>query len=378
KKTGPWIYNLCNRQTTAEAIGITVNSKAANINIPPITVNAHMDKDTNNPPNPMIIYASVSQGLMPVKGAKVTAIIESATGRVSTVELLDNGAGADIVKNDGVYSRYFTDFTDKGRYSLKVRVESDDNKSQLVVPKNRALYVPGYIENGMIHMNPTRPEVKDEDLSLGAFSRTSSGGSFILESAPSSSQPDVYKPEKIMDLEANIEDQMITLTWTATGDDLDKGNASRYDLRMSTDLKGLRENFINATQVNISSLTPQEAGFIETFSFAPENVVIENGTVLFFAIVAIDKVSQKSDPSNIAQAALFVPPTPAPTTTTAQEATTTKPILTHPKTNVSNSLNITDMTLIVCSAAVIISIIISITLCIVSCLKKRKDPELRL
>ncbi|XP_063283432.1 calcium-activated chloride channel regulator 1-like [Pelobates fuscus] len=370
---GPWIYNLCNRQTRAEAIGITVNSKAANINIPPITVNAHMDKDTNNPPNPMIIYASVSQGLMPVKGAKVTAIIESATGRVSTVELLDNGAGADIVKNDGVYSRYFTDFTDKGRYSLKVRVESDENKSRLVVPKNRALYVPGYIENGTIHMNPTRPEVKDEDLSLGAFSRTSSGGSFILESAPSSSQPDVYKPEKITDLEANIEDQMITLTWTATGDDLDKGNASRYDLRMSTDLKGLRENFINATQVNISSLIPQEAGFIETFRFAPENVVIENGTVLFFAIVAIDKVSQKSDPSNIAQAALFVPPTPAPT-----EATTTKPTLTHPNTNDSNSLNITYMTLIVCSAAIIISIIISITLCIVSCLKKRKDPELRL
>uniref|UniRef100_A0A8C5R7S7 VWFA domain-containing protein n=1 Tax=Leptobrachium leishanense TaxID=445787 RepID=A0A8C5R7S7_9ANUR len=307
---GAWHYSLCNKLTTTQGIGMTVNSKAADANVPPIVVNAHLDKSTNKHPDPMIIYASVSQGFMPVIGVNVTAIIESSTGKISTLQLLDNGAGADIVKNDGVYSKYFTSFTDKGRYSLKVYVESDENKSRLVLPRNRALYIPGYVENGEIHVNPSRPEIEEENLKLGAFSRAASGGSFVMEDIPPGGYQDVYKPDKIMDLEAKINEQMIELFWTATGDDLDQGHASSYDLRLSTNLRELRDRFDNCTQVNISSVTPQEAGSSETFTFVPENIVIENGTVLFFAITAIDKMSQKSDLSNIAQASLFIPPLP--------------------------------------------------------------------
>ena len=29
--------------------------------------------------------------------------------------------GADLKKNDGIYSAYFTEFTDEGRYNVKVR-----------------------------------------------------------------------------------------------------------------------------------------------------------------------------------------------------------------------------------------------------------------
>ena len=36
--------------------------------------------------------------------------------------LYDTGSGADLVGNDGIYSKYFTQFNQKGRYSLSCRV----------------------------------------------------------------------------------------------------------------------------------------------------------------------------------------------------------------------------------------------------------------
>ncbi|KAM8930573.1 calcium-activated chloride channel regulator 1-like [Pelodytes ibericus] len=373
---GPWHYSLCNRQPSSEAIGIIVNSKAADENVPPIKVTSHMDKDTSNPPNPMVIYASVSQGFLPVVGVQVTAIIETASGKSSTVELFDNGAGADIVKDDGVYSRYFTNFTDSGRYSLKVRVESTESRGRLVLPRNRALYIPGFVENGVIHMNPSRPEINDEDLNLGAFSRTTSGGSFFVDNVPPTTGSDIYNPDKITDLEAKIQEGMILLSWTATGDDLDQGKASEYDLRMSTHPKELRDNFGNTTAVNISSLKPQTAGSSEIFVFVPEDISIKNGTVLYFALIETDKVSHKSDPSNIAQAALFIPPTPAPATTTPVPTTTLIPTTTTQAP--PPGMNVTFLLLIICATLVIICLIICVTVCVLNSQKKSRKPAVRL
>ncbi|XP_040263409.1 calcium-activated chloride channel regulator 1-like [Bufo bufo] len=375
---GPWNYSICNSRNSVEVLGLVVNSKASDANVPPIVVNAHMNQDTNQYPNPMVIYASVSQGLMPVTGAKVTAMIEPVSGAIVTLELLDNGAGPDIIKNDGIYSKYFTQFSANGRYGLKVRVENNaKGKSRLVLPKNRALYVPGYIINGTVVMNPPRPEIADEDLNVGEFSRTASGGSFVVSNVPSGGPPpqqDLYKPDRISDLEAKIDNDTIVLSWTATGDDLDQGNASSYELRMSTNPSDLRTNFTGSAPVNIAALTPLPAGSRETFSFVPQNVVIKNGTVLFFALVAVDKVAQWSDVSNIAQAALLIPPTPAPTT----ESTTplTKPA-DPPSNDSSDGLNVTEITLIVCAAVIAICIIISITVCIVSCQRRKRNPEVR-
>ncbi|XP_075471730.1 calcium-activated chloride channel regulator 1-like [Ascaphus truei] len=305
---GSWKYSLCNSEIADQVIGITVNSRAADADVPPIVVNTHMNTETNSYPNPMVVYALVNQGLSPVLGAKVTATIEPQNGNVVSIELMDNGAGADITKNDGVYSRYFISFSGNGRYNLKVRVESQD-KIRLAPPKNRALYLPGYVINGTVVLNAPKPvvTVNDHQLGLETFSRTSSGGAFVVSDVPLGVQPDIYKPERITDLDAGIKENSIVLYWTATGDDMDQGNASRYDLRMSTDPRELRENFANSTSVNISSLTPLPAGSRETFTFIPENIVIQNGTILYFALIAFDEVSQKSDLSNIAQAALFKP-----------------------------------------------------------------------
>ena len=61
--------------------------------------------------------------------------------------------GADTVKNDGIYSRYFTDYYGNGRYSLKVHAWARNNMARLNLrqQQNKALYVPGYVENGKWH-----------------------------------------------------------------------------------------------------------------------------------------------------------------------------------------------------------------------------------
>ncbi|XP_053325488.1 calcium-activated chloride channel regulator 1-like [Spea bombifrons] len=310
---GPWQYILCNNHTSNQVIGIVVTTKAADENVPPITATAHVNKDMNTYPDPMIVYTSVNQGLSPVTGLKVTATIEPETGDSEILELLDNGTGADIAEDDGVYSKFFSGYTYNGRYSLKVYVENIKNETKLVLPRNLALYVPGYIQNGEIFMNPSRPHINDDDLQLdvGSFRRVVSGGSFVISNVPLTPQPVKSKPGKITDLAANTKGHTIVLSWTATGDDLDQGKASKYDLRMSENPKELRENFTSASTVNITGMAPQTAGSPETFTFVPDGVIMKK--FLYFALIAINQDNERSDLSNIAFTEIFSLIQPDPT-----------------------------------------------------------------
>ncbi|XP_063796035.1 calcium-activated chloride channel regulator 1-like [Pseudophryne corroboree] len=308
---GAWEYSLCNAHPADQILGLTVNSRAANPDVPPIVADTYMSSDTSRYPSPLIVYATVTQGFTPVIGVKVTAFIEAQNGKVITLPLLDNGAGADIIKNDGIYSRYFTEYQGNGRHNLKVRVDNKGKDEKVAIPSSRALYLPGYVENGTIISNPPKPKPTSETQNFGDFSRTSTGGAFSISDVPENKM-DVFKPSKITDLVAVIEGQKVMLFWTATGEDLDQGNASSYDLRMAFNSQVL-DNFENGTAINISSLTPLSAGSREQFSFTPDHITIQNGTVFYFKLVAIDKSNQKSEPSNLVWAALFLPPPPPPT-----------------------------------------------------------------
>lgn len=56
-----------------------------------------------------------------------------------------------------------------------------------------------------------------------------------------------------------------------------------------------------------------EANSEEVFVFKPESIPFENGTDLFIAVRAVDKVNLMSEISNIARVSLFIPPqTPSP------------------------------------------------------------------
>ncbi|XP_074122425.1 calcium-activated chloride channel regulator 1-like [Sminthopsis crassicaudata] len=312
-KVGIWTYSL---KSSAQTLTLTVTSRAANPTIPPITVDSKMNKDTSSFPNPMVVYAEVHQGSLPIIGATVTALIESADGTTVTLDLLDNGAGADASKNDGVYSRYFTAYKTNGRYSLKVRALGGTNTQRSRPQMNGALYVPGWVENGEVKMNPPRPEFNVNDLQgkQVCFSRTASGGSFVATNIPSGSIQDVFPPCQITDLKAQMEGDRINLTWTAPGDDYDYGRAQQYIIRISESILDLRDKFDDALQVNTTDLIPEEANSQEFFMFEPKDINLVNGTDIYIAIQAVDKANLKSKLSNIAQVSVFIPPEETPCT----------------------------------------------------------------
>ncbi|XP_029473621.1 calcium-activated chloride channel regulator 2-like [Rhinatrema bivittatum] len=308
-EAGDWTYQLINTFNSSQALSLSVTSRAADDDVPPVTVHAYVNKEKVAFPHPVVVYAEVHRGFSPVLGANVTAVIEPETGNSMTLSLADDGAGADVVKNDGIYSKYLFSFTENGRHNVKVYVQGK-NKTIILGPIrswNHAMYVPGYIDNGTIQMNPPKPLIDDDEgqVNIGGFSRTTTAGTFIVTEVPPGSPIDVFPPCKIIDLDVRIEDDNFHLSWTAPGDNYDQGNAASYEIRRSMNPLMLRDSFENAILVNTSHLTPRPTGFKETFSLLPQDLAFGNGTVLYFAIRAMDKASLWSDVSNIAQGTIF-------------------------------------------------------------------------
>uniref|UniRef100_A0A8D0DVM1 Chloride channel accessory 2 n=1 Tax=Salvator merianae TaxID=96440 RepID=A0A8D0DVM1_SALMN len=305
-EVGDWTYTLANTHMIPDVFTMTVTSREIRANASMISVRVHANKDVNVYPNPVIVYAEVSQGFSPILAANVTAVIEPENGDPIFMDLFDNGAGADSIKNDGVYSRYLFAFMQNGRYSLKVHVKSS-NKTVDPSPRilwSRAMYIPGYVTNGTIQMNPPRPLMNSEETQIrqGGFSRIASGNSFTVSGVPVGPYFDVFPPCKIIDLDARSEDNEIVLSWTAPGDDFDQGQAAAYEVRIGKSPLELREKFGNAASVNTSDLTPQQTGSREVFVFKPE--VLANVTLFYVAVRTADKSFLYSDISNIALVAI--------------------------------------------------------------------------
>ncbi|XP_036687497.1 calcium-activated chloride channel regulator 2 isoform X3 [Balaenoptera musculus] len=322
---GLWTYTLNNTHHSSQVLKVTVTSGASRSAVLPATVEAFVERDSTHFPHPVTIYAIVRKGFYPILNATVTATIESETADPVTLKLFDDGAGADVIKNDGIYSRYFFSFAVNGRYSLKVRVNHSPSISTLAhsIPGSHAMYVPGYITNGNIQMNAPRKSVgrREEEQKWG-FSRVSSGGSFFVLGVPADPHPDVFPPCKIIDLKAvKVEDE-VTLSWTAPGEDFDQGQANSYEIRVSKSLQNIQDDFNNAILVNTSKLNPQQAGTKEIFTLSSE--LFTNGPEhqpdgetqkshrIYVAIRAVDRNSLKSAVSNVAQASLLIPPNSTP------------------------------------------------------------------
>ncbi|XP_053325157.1 calcium-activated chloride channel regulator 1-like [Spea bombifrons] len=298
-QVGTWTYRIINTLNSSQIVGILVTSVAASEKIPPV-VSAHTNTKKVTSPEPMIIFAEVRQGFSAILGVNVTAIIEPDFGDPMIVTLADDGAGADAVKGDGIYSRYVFSFNHSGRHSLKLHAEWNSTASLTSLQNSQAMYVPGYIENGTIRMNPPKPIAGGESqLSIQTFSRIVFVGSFKVANVSKDTIADVFPPCRIIDLEAKMESDNVVLSWTAPGDNFDQGAASMYEIRMSDSPWHLREDFDSATLINTSALKPQHAGCKENFSFIINRKGAENGNIIYIAIRSIDDILLQSDVSNL-------------------------------------------------------------------------------
>uniref|UniRef100_A0A8C3IPY6 VWFA domain-containing protein n=1 Tax=Chrysemys picta bellii TaxID=8478 RepID=A0A8C3IPY6_CHRPI len=354
-EVGDWLYWIQNNHTESQVISMIVTSRPASLAVPPVTVKAHMNKDTNNFPNPMVIYAEVSQGFLPVLGATVMATVEQQNGSAVELRLLDDGSG-----------NLITSLTFLPTHFVVCILEC-----LCTLLPNLSLRIQSIFFSfgaGDIKMNAPRPEVSDDEIQakLGSFNRVASGGSFVVKNVPSGGTTDVFPPCKIVDLEAQYEEDKIHLSWTAPGNDLDEGQAERYIIKMSESLLDLRNTFENATSVNTSSLVPNPAGTKESFQFRPENFTIENDTIIYFAIRAVDNASLTSEVSSIAQVALFV---------TSKECS---PAGASNDDAINEDINVLTIVLIVAGCVAALLIAVSITVCILHKKNRRGFDEIRM
>ncbi|XP_046718336.1 calcium-activated chloride channel regulator 1-like [Silurus meridionalis] len=344
-EVGEWKYSFFNNETSAQEASLLVMSWAVSEDIPPITVTIRMNQQTSDGTKPMVVLAAVRQNYNPVLGASVWVHLESDTRNSSKFQLLDNGAGCDVFRDDGIYSRYFTELR-CGKYSLKVKVEYQHGADQFSFYRHSgALYVPGYVVDGNVELNPPQPAVNVQSVNVGRFTRTGTGESVVVETNAVSNFP----PNKITDLSAEIQEDTVLLSWTSPGEDYDHGTAQSYDIRWSEDLKILRNNFSSCNPVNTSSLQPQESGSAEQYSFKAD-IEIENDATIFCAIQSMDKDSAKSEVSNIVRVSW------------AKHVSGDRP------SAISNpGLNLNAIILSVCVVAIVVCVIIVVT----RALKKR-------
>lgn len=88
---GDWHYYIQN-VATVQNISVTVTSRAAASDVSPVILQAYMER-ANIAPNPVVVYAEVSQNFLPVLGATVIATIEKDGATAVSLPLFDNGAG---------------------------------------------------------------------------------------------------------------------------------------------------------------------------------------------------------------------------------------------------------------------------------------------
>lgn len=114
--------------------------------------------------------------------------------------------------------------------------------------------------------------------------------------------PDVTPPDTVTDLSVTDEtDTVVSLTWTAPGDDGAVGNAASYDIRYSTTPITVATWGI-ATQV-VGEPAPSSAGSTETFDVTG----LTASTTYYFALQTSDEVPNVSDISNNASTTTDAP-----------------------------------------------------------------------
>ncbi|CAL4125354.1 unnamed protein product [Meganyctiphanes norvegica] len=214
---GLWKYKVENLADSHQALYVQVTSRPlSNPDSPQVSVRGWINDpyaQVNNSDISLLLalYAEVTADNGAVEGATITATItrlgqmENGTDHERmSVQLLDNGLmGPDMLKADGVYSRYVIGL-DAAKYSIALFVEGD---------------IKGY-----------------------KFARHVRLGVVNVFSFPTSH--DVLPPSRIVDLRSSLLPDtvnQVAFSWTAPGGDLDFGQADHYVVMASKNKRELQE-----------------------------------------------------------------------------------------------------------------------------------------
>ncbi|KAK7078693.1 hypothetical protein SK128_028560, partial [Halocaridina rubra] len=282
---GLWHYKIENRADSHQALYVQVTSRTRQQSkVPRVTLRTWTSHNLgvvniSDISRPLALYAEVRAGLVGVEGAKVTAVLQrlGLTNNGShhqplEVVLYDNGlTGPDMVKGDGVYSRYVPRLA-PSKYSIMVYVEGDTSRYSFVRQSKLGIV-------DVIGISPVQ---------------------------------DNLPPARVVDLRARLLPNTVNqlgFTWTAPGGDLDYGTAERYVVMASPKHQELIEGggtVIEGWPTPLSSQSIQQHTVLWN----------EYETLSYLALYAVDENGNTASLSNIVT--VYVP---APPTTTAPPST---------------------------------------------------------
>jgi len=334
---GRWVYKVSAQEDLA-SVSIKVESKSRDPSTDPVMTHCWIstgaeDIDTTTDVK-LAVVAEVSQGRKPVVGAKVEALVERPSNSNGDpqppiqLQLLDNGGGADKIKNDGTYTRYFAKYTGKGRYSVKCQVSGDDETgvndgftSSRVFPKIPDPHSP--LCCGSDAMPPG-----SKITATGNFTRQAAGGAFQVTNEVDM-DADNIPPGRVTDLRANNLPDKIAVQFTAPGDDLDSNDkAASYVVKYSSTVGNLTGVNFDKDEFNTavtnddlvdSTLDPEVGGTEKTFFI--KSSIFPVGEKFVVALKAVDEKDNQGKVSNTVQ--IYLPPAPTTPTTTVPTTTTT-------------------------------------------------------
>ncbi|XP_047476067.1 calcium-activated chloride channel regulator 3A-1-like [Penaeus chinensis] len=332
---GRWKWTASLSGDKKHYIQVDVTAKARNPDILPIFAKAWASSGSSGVDatvSPVIVYAEVKQGSNPVIGATVRTYIShtSTPDEAIDLDLLDNGQGADSQAGDGIYSRYLTEYPFTGRYIVRAQAWNNGSASSTADSKPTAQLTDATLElSRPIHLRcrstavaPKFPSTQRQPSLLGSSAALSQPDPFssfshinlqgvdnqerLLQVTKIPETGDVLPPSRVTDLQvAGTYEDSLTLTWTATGDDLDSGIVSRYEIRLSSNDSDL----LDIDAENMTLLTFEESvQKPELFVVAGETVnvtldleeSIEIGKVYYLTLRASDDVGKLSSFSNVA------------------------------------------------------------------------------
>ncbi|XP_053388687.1 calcium-activated chloride channel regulator 4-like [Mercenaria mercenaria] len=220
-----------------------------------------------------IIFAEITKGFSSVLNVNVTARVETANGsRACDISLYGKGMDPDGIDNDGIYSGYILPHClYEGRVNTKVYDKSEvyeDAFQRVKVLED--LYIKNYVDPDQ---NDTVPPGRILDVDIHHI---------VKQNSPSG------------------ESRNFTISWTATGDDKNVGQASAYILRISDDFETLLNDFDSAVLLDMKniSLSPQTSSRKEALKIVVDAEQSYTGTT-FFALKAVDEAGNVREISNI-------------------------------------------------------------------------------
>ncbi|XP_025412425.1 calcium-activated chloride channel regulator 1-like [Sipha flava] len=378
-ETGTWTYHIERFQGSPQPHYVQVMAKPLWKNLPVVNARAW----TSGTTNPLAIYAEVKRGNFPVLGAKVEVFVtrpglNGSNSHREKFDLLDTGSGdPDLMKGDGIYSRYFNPMIGgPGIYTFEITVSDSSSNAytwQNSLPRNIEKN-PINIESHCCGSFMTSPSVEQ----LNPFQRIIAPLSVTYTSEDLSSSINVGR---VGDLRADIikPDLKARLTWTSP--DMGGNSVARYEIRYSQSLRSLLNDFDSAPVWTHGSPLPLAPGSETAFSMDMNKMPELLDQSLFVAVKGYDRVESGSVPGPISNwVRVFVPsPPPPPSLTTHSSVSSADPSWTAADQNIIPSITRDigmnyDLVVPIAGVLMLLSLLL-LMYCVFCVMKRSRKPE---